>query len=72
MRSMSRRMAEINEPMGGTDGAESNHWVVIDLGDVIVHLFDPETRRHYNLEALWGDAKLVDMANLLTVSDSAR
>ncbi len=34
----------------------SAKWVVVDFVDVVVHLFDPETRAHYDLEMLWGDA----------------
>ena len=35
-------------------------WFVIDLVDVICHLFEPTTRAHYDLEMLWGDAPRVD------------
>jgi ribosome-associated protein len=38
---------------------ESGAWVVIDFVDVVAHLFDPPVRAHYDLEMLWGDAKLV-------------
>jgi ribosome-associated protein len=34
-------------------------WIVIDLVDVVVHLFEPATRGHYDLEMLWGDAPQV-------------
>jgi ribosome-associated protein len=34
-------------------------WVVLDFVDVVVHLFDPATRAHYDLEMLWGDAPRV-------------
>ena len=41
---------------GHTDGK----WVVIDYGDIVVHLFEPETRTYYALEELWGKGIKVD------------
>lgn len=38
------------------EGLEDATWVLLDYGDVIVHLFDEVTRRYYDLERLWGDA----------------
>jgi len=38
------------------EGFESSKWVVQDYGDVVVHVFDPETREYYRLESLWADA----------------
>lgn len=35
------------------EGKDSSDWVVLDAGDIIVHLFHPEARRHYNLEKMW-------------------
>ncbi len=33
-----------------------NRWTLVDYGNVILHVFDPEARRYYDLESLWGDA----------------
>lgn len=41
-------------PPAPTEGLKNAEWVLIDGGDVIVHLFRPETRALYNLEKMWG------------------
>jgi ribosome-associated protein len=38
------------------EGMSSLRWVLIDLVDIVVHIFHPEARRYYQLERLWGDA----------------
>ena len=40
-------------------GYRESRWIVLDYGDIIVHLFEPETREFYALEELWGKAKIV-------------
>lgn len=43
----------------GVDGEANSGWVLLDYGDVIVHIFDPGTRDFYDLEDLWGNAPVV-------------
>ncbi|TMB60831.1 MAG: ribosome silencing factor [Chloroflexi bacterium] len=43
----------------GIEGYSGGRWVLIDLGDVVVHAFVPEERQLYRLERLWGDAPVV-------------
>ncbi|MDP4276900.1 MAG: ribosome silencing factor [Bacteroidota bacterium] len=47
------------------DGLSNATWVVMDYGDVIVHIFEKEARDFYNLEHLWSDAKLTDIPDLV-------
>jgi ribosome-associated protein len=43
----------------GIEGYEESRWILLDYGDVVVHLFEPETRAYYALEDLWGHARRV-------------
>jgi ribosome-associated protein len=43
----------------GVEGLQDANWVLIDANDVIVHIFDSETREHFNLENLWSDAPAI-------------
>lgn len=55
--SLARNVAEKLKEKGfevlSIEGEESCDWVLIDAGDVIVHVFKPETRSFYNLEKMW-------------------
>ena len=44
---------------GRKEGGGESGWEVIDLGDVIVHLFSPDQRDYYDLEELWGNGKVL-------------
>ena len=44
----------------GVEGYETSSWILQDYGDVVLHVFTPETRGIYDLERLWADAPRVD------------
>ena len=48
------------------EGYENANWILIDYGDVIVHIFRPEFRELYNLESLWMDAPRIEISELLS------
>lgn len=43
------------------EGYEALNWVLLDYFDVVVHIFKTEAREYYNLEKLWGDAKVIEI-----------
>jgi len=45
----------------GIEGYEESRWILLDYGDVVIHLFDAETRAYYALEDLWGHAKRIPL-----------
>ena len=53
---LEQRLKDVGCPAIGSEGAGSGDWILIDVGDVIVHLFRPEVREFYQLEKMWDDA----------------
>ena len=48
-----------------TEGEADANWILQDYGDVIVHIFLPEEREYYNLEAFWGHAERIEFSQIL-------
>jgi ribosome-associated protein len=48
------RVREHGAPVYGVEGESSGEWVLVDLGDVVVHIMHPTVREFYNLEEIWG------------------
>ena len=46
----------------GREGMDELTWVLLDYGDMVVHIFQPELREFYRLEALWRDVPLIDIS----------
>lgn len=53
-----------HEKPAAVAGRQNAEWVAMDYGTVMVHVFLPEARNHYDLENLWDDADIVELANL--------
>ncbi|MCS7203172.1 MAG: ribosome silencing factor [Thermodesulfovibrio sp.] len=65
VRALSEYVEEMMDKEGfnlfGIEGFSYAHWILMDYGDVIVHIFLEETRRYYNLERLWLDAPRIQL-----------
>ena len=64
LRALAGHLAKLGQEQGferyGDDRDDASTWLVADFVEVMVHLFEPATRDHYDLEMLWGDAPQVD------------
>ena len=58
-------MDEVGEPVLRREGHRSGTWVLLDYGCLIVHVFTNETRKFYDLERLWSDAKVVPLSEVI-------
>jgi len=54
-------MEQAGEKVGHLEGYDRGDWILLDLSDLVVHVFTPETRSFYGLERLWGDAPRLEV-----------
>ena len=59
------KMTQLGIEPSRTEGYQGQTWIVLDYGDIVVHVFYKETRDHYNLERLWSDGTNVDISEYL-------
>ncbi|MCH5222789.1 MAG: ribosome silencing factor [Muribaculaceae bacterium] len=59
-----RIQKNLNSKPYNYDGYKNSQWIIIDYGDIMVHVFLPEFREFYNLEDLWSDAKITSLPDL--------
>jgi ribosome-associated protein len=55
------KLGRAGYPEKQIEGYDTANWVLIDFGDIIVHIFDKENRLLYDLERLWRDGKTIDI-----------
>jgi ribosome-associated protein len=70
VQAIAREMKEKAEEMGYNvnrmEGFDEAKWVLVDLGDVVAHIFHRDERSYYKLERLWGDAPIEDLQSELS------
>lgn len=54
-------LSEFGENPLHVEGDKSGDWLVLDYGDIVIHLFQPDIREKYSLEQLWKEAKIIDV-----------
>ncbi|MBM7701452.1 ribosome silencing factor [Metabacillus iocasae] len=60
-REIKEKAQEHNIHVKRMEGFDEARWILIDLGDVVAHVFHKDERGYYKLERLWGDAPIVDL-----------
>lgn len=64
-REMKDKISENGMQIKRMEGFDEAKWVLVDLGDVVAHIFHKDERSYYNLERLWGDAPLENVSSEL-------
>lgn len=59
------KMMKAGYELLGKEGKESSRWVLLDFGDIIVHIFHREDREFYDLEKLWADSEELTLDHIL-------
>jgi len=59
-KNVEKELSRLGHKPSGIEGRQSALWVLIDFGDIVVHVFEQETRQYYQLEKLWLDAPRIE------------
>jgi len=55
------KLKETGERPLSTEGSQNGAWILLDYGDLIIHVMDEDTRRYYNLEGLWKEGRELEL-----------
>ena len=73
MRSVADEVRRIMRAAGsrphGIEGENDASWILLDFGDIVLHVFSPEARKLYDLEHLWADAPRIDWKSVIDQAD---
>ena len=61
---VTEKLGRAGFPENHIEGYETANWILLDFGDIIVHIFDKENRTLYDLERIWRDGKTVELSEL--------
>lgn len=71
LEALSKDLVDIAEKDGldikRVEGRAKSEWILLDFGDLVIHLFTPEKRQFYNLERLWSAAKQINISKWLNL-----
>ncbi len=63
--SVEEQFDKLDIPLLSREGKDSMNWIILDYGDIIVHIFNKETREFYSLEKLWDDAEKINVDDII-------
>ena len=71
---LQERLKAMGCPPIGAEGLNGGDWILIDVGDIVIHLFRPEVREFYQLEKMWGEAGHhgLEPGEMVTIGTSSR
>ncbi len=59
------RLGKLGKKPDRVEGYAGSTWIIVDYGDIVVHVFYKETREFYSLERLWSDGEQVDISKFI-------
>jgi ribosome-associated protein len=59
------RLAPLDISLRHKEGYHTGGWILMDYGDLVIHLFHEEDRSFYNIERVWKDANIIDIDNII-------